>query len=61
MPVHDRSHILFRRATLARNFTGTLLHVTAAIAAPFSPVAALALLAFVPAMFDIPLLFQRGQ
>ena len=47
MPDHDRGHIQFRRATLVRSFTGTLLYATAAIAAPISSVAALALLVFV--------------
>ena len=61
MPDHDRGHIQFRRATLVRSFIGTLLYATAAIAAPFSPVAALALLVFVPAMFNIPMLFQRDR
>jgi hypothetical protein len=40
MPDHNRGHIQFRRATLVRSFTGTLLYATAAIAAPFSPLAA---------------------
>jgi len=61
MPDHDRGHIQFRRATLVRSFIGTLLYAAAAIAAPFWPVAALALLIFVPAMFNIPMLFQRRQ
>ena len=61
MPDHDRGHIQFRRATLARSFSGTLLYAAAAIAAPLSPVAALALLVFVPAMFNIPMLFQRDR
>jgi uncharacterized membrane protein len=61
MPDHNRGHIQFRRATLVRSFTGTLLYATAAIAAPLSPIAALALLAFVPAMFNLPMLFQRYQ
>jgi len=61
MPLHDRGHIQLRRATLVRSFIGTLLYATAAIAAPFSPVAALALLVFVPAMFNIPMLLQRDQ
>src|SRR5215831_1593627 len=62
MPGHDRGHIQFHRATLVRSFTGTLLYATAAIAAPFSSIAALALLVFVPAMFNIPMLFRRdGQ
>ena len=61
MPDHDRGHIQFRRATLVRSFTGTLLYATAVIAAPFSPVAALALLVFVPAMFNIPMLFARDR
>jgi uncharacterized membrane protein len=61
MPDHDRGHIQFRRATLVRSFISTLLYATSAIAAPFSPAAALALLVFVPAMFNIPMLFQRRQ
>jgi TMEM175 potassium channel family protein len=61
MPDHDRGHIQFRRATLVRSFASTLLYALAAIAAPFSPVAALVLLIFVPAMFNIPMLFQRGR
>jgi len=59
-PQHDRTHIVFRRATLLRSFASTLLYAAAAIAAPYSPVAALALLIFVPVMFNIPLLFRRG-
>jgi uncharacterized membrane protein len=61
MPEHDRGHIQFRRATLVRSFTGTLLYAAAVIAAPFSPVAALATLVFVPAMFNIPMLLQRDR
>lgn len=61
MPDHDRGHVQFRRATLVRSFTGTLLYAAAAIAAPYSPVGALALLIFVPAMFNIPMLFQRNR
>jgi uncharacterized membrane protein len=61
MPEHDRGHIQFRRATLVRSFTGTLLYAAAVIAAPFSPVAALAMLVFVPAMFNIPMLLQRDR
>ncbi len=61
MPEHDRGHIQFRRATLARSFTGTLLYAAAVIAAPFSPAAALAMLVFVPAMFNIPMLLQRDR
>jgi hypothetical protein len=61
MPEHDQEHIQFHRATLARSFSGTLLYAVAAIAAPFSPVAALALLVFVPAMFNIPMLLRRGR
>jgi uncharacterized membrane protein len=61
MPGHDRRHIQFRRATLVRSLTSTLLYATAAIAAPFSPVAALALVVFVPAMFNIPMLFHRDR
>src|SRR6266849_7709606 len=55
MPEHDRGHIQFRRATLARSFTSTLVYAAAVIAAPFSPLAALAMLIFVPAMFNIPM------
>jgi len=61
MPDHDRGHIQFRRATLVRSFTSALLYATAAIAAPFSPVAALTLVVFVPAMFNIPMLFHRDR
>jgi uncharacterized membrane protein len=61
MPEHDRGHIQFRRATLVRSFTGTLLYAMAVIAAPLSPAAALALLVFVPAMFNIPMLLQRDR
>jgi uncharacterized membrane protein len=61
MPDHDRGHIQLRRATLMRSITSTVLYATAAIAAPFSPVAALALLVFVPAMFNIPMLFLRDR
>src|SRR6185312_2269671 len=50
MPDHDSEHIQFRRATLVRSFTGTLLYTAAAFAAPLSTAAALALLVFVPAM-----------
>jgi len=59
LPYHDRGHIQFRPATLARSFLGTLLYAAAAIAAPYSPVSALVLLVFVPAMFNIPMLFGR--
>ena len=55
MPEHDRAHLQFRRATLVRSFISTLLYATAAITALLSPVAALALLVFVPAMFNIPM------
>jgi uncharacterized membrane protein len=61
MPEHDRDHIQFRRATLVRSFAGTLIYAVAAIAAPLSPVAALAMLVFVPAMFNIPILLQRDR
>ncbi len=61
MPEHDREHIQFRRATLARSFTGTLIYGAAVIVAKFSPGAALAMLVFVPAMFNIPILFQRNR
>ena len=58
---HDRGHIQFRPATLLRSLGATLLYASAAVAAPFAPVAALALLIFVPAMFNIPMLFQRAR
>jgi uncharacterized membrane protein len=61
MPEHDRQHIQFRRATLVRSFTSTLLYAAAVIAAPFSPLAALATLVFVPAMFNIPMLLRDRQ
>jgi uncharacterized membrane protein len=61
MPEHDRGHIQFRRATLVRSFTSTLLYAAAVIAAPFSPAAALTMLVFVPAMFNIPMLLQRDR
>jgi TMEM175 potassium channel family protein len=60
MPEHDGEHIQFRFSTLMRSFTGTLLYAVAAIVAPFSPVAALVLLVFVPAMFNIPILLHRA-
>jgi len=44
-----------------RSFTSTLLYAAAAIAAPFSPLAALATLLFVPAMFNIPMLLRDRQ
>jgi uncharacterized membrane protein len=61
MPEHDRQHIQFRRATLVRSFTSTLFYAAAVIAAPFSPLAALATLIFVPAMFNIPMLLRDRQ
>jgi|SRR6185295_4129502 len=61
MPEHDREHIQFRRATLVRSFTGTLIYAAAVIAASVSPVAALAMVALVPAMFNIPILLQRDR
>lgn len=61
MPEHDREHIQFRRATLVRSFTGTLIYAAAVIVAPISPIAALAMLVFVPAMFNIPILLQRDR
>jgi uncharacterized membrane protein len=61
MPDNDRGHFQFRRATLVRSFTSTLLYAAAAIVAPFSPVAALALVVFVPAMFNIPMLFHHDR
>jgi uncharacterized membrane protein len=61
LPYHDRKHIQFRRATLVRSFTGTVLYAAAAIAAPYSPHLALTLLLFVPIMFNIPMLLQRAR
>ena len=61
MPEHDRSHIQFRRATLVRSLFGTLIYAAAVVAAPLSPAAALAMLVFVPAMFNIPILLQRNR
>ena len=61
MPEHDRGHIQFRRANLVTSFTGTLLYAAAVIAAPFSSVAALAIVVFVPAMFNIPMLLERDR
>jgi uncharacterized membrane protein len=60
IPEHDRGHIQFRRATLVRSLTSTFLYAAAAIAAPFSPMGALAMLIFVPAMFNIPMLLSRN-
>jgi hypothetical protein len=45
-------------ATLVGSFTGTVLYAAAVIAAPFPPLAALATLVFVPAMFNIPMLLE---
>jgi len=61
LPYHDRGHIQFRTATLLRSFMSTLLYAGAAVAASFSPSAALAVLVFVPVMFNIPMLFQRNR
>jgi TMEM175 potassium channel family protein len=61
MAEHDRGHIQFRRATLVRSFTGTLIYAAAVIVAPVSPLAALAMVVFVPAMFNIPILLQRHR
>jgi uncharacterized membrane protein len=61
IPEHDGVHIQFRRATLVRSFISTLLYAAVVIAAPFSPVAALAMLVFVPAMFNVPMLLQRDS
>jgi hypothetical protein len=44
--MHDRLHFVFRY-TLVKSFVSTLLHAAAAVAAPFSPIAALALLVVV--------------
>ena len=61
IPEHDREHIQFRRATLVRSFVGTLIYAAAVIVAPVSPVAGLAMVVFVPAMFNIPILLQRRR
>jgi hypothetical protein len=54
-------HIQFRRATLVRSFAGTLIYAVAVIAAPVSPVAALAMVVFVPAIFNIPILLRHHR
>ena len=61
MPEHDRAHIQFRRATLVRSLMSTSIYAAAIVAAPVSPVAALAMLVFVPAMFNIPILLQHNR
>jgi uncharacterized membrane protein len=61
MPEHDREHIQLRRSTLARSFTGTFIYAAAVIVASVSPMAALAMVIFVPAMFNIPILLQRHR
>src|SRR6516165_12749067 len=61
MPGHDRRHIQFRRATLVRSSIGTLIYGAAVVVAPVSAVAALAMLVFVPAMFNVPILLQRDR
>jgi len=61
MPEHDRSQMPFRRATLIRSFASTLLYAAAAILAAYAPTAALALTVFVPAMFNIPMMFGRDR
>jgi len=61
MPDHDREHIQFRRATLIRSFISTLIYAAAVIASPVSPAAALAMLVFVPIMFNIPMLLQHNR
>ena len=61
MPEHDRTHIQFRRATVVRSFIGTLIYGAAVVVAPMSPVTALAMLVFVPAMFNVPILLQRDR
>ena len=61
IPGHDRGHIQFRTATLVRSFVGTLIYAAAVFVAPLSPVAALAMLIFVPAMFNVPILLQRHR
>jgi uncharacterized membrane protein len=61
MPDHDSDHIQFRGSTLVRSFTGTFIYAAAAIVAAFSPVAALALLVFVPVMFNVPMLVHAWR
>ena len=61
MTDHDRTHIQFRRSTLVRSVTATVLYATAGVVAPFSSAVALGLLVFVPAMFNIPMLLQRQR
>jgi hypothetical protein len=46
---------------LVRSFTSTLLYDAVVNAAPFPPVAALAMLVFVPPMFNIPTPLQRDR
>jgi hypothetical protein len=61
MPEHDREHVQFRRATLMRSFTGTFIYAAAVIVASVSPIAAIAMVVFVPAMFNIPILLERKR
>jgi hypothetical protein len=46
---------------LVGSLTSTLLYAVATIAAPFSSVAALTLLVFVPAMFNLLMLLRRDR
>ena len=61
MPEHDRSLAPFRRATLVRSFASTLLYAAAALLAGYAPAAALALIVFIPVMFNLPLIFGRSR
>jgi uncharacterized membrane protein len=61
MPEHDRAHIQFRRTTLVRSVIATLIYAAAVVVALVSPLAALAMLVFVPAMFNIPILLQSKR
>lgn len=60
LPENDRKQPPFRRATLVRSVTSTLLYAGAAILAPFMPATALALTIFVPVMFNLPMIFGSG-
>jgi uncharacterized membrane protein len=61
MPEHDRNQMPFRRGTLVRSFASTLLYAAAAVLAAYEPTAALALMVFVPVMFNIPMMFGRRR
>ena len=61
MPEHDRENVQLRSATLVKSVASTLLYVAARLAAPFSSVAALTLLVFVPLMFNISMLLPHTR